>query len=74
MDFRASRFRTFFASGFGSIQTTAVSPNPAMVTGLCFFAVVIFLSQRIKSQEILGCIAGCFGADRSKLGINASPR
>lgn len=30
-----------------------VSPNPAMVTGLCLFAIVIFLSQRIKSQEIL---------------------
>jgi uncharacterized membrane protein len=30
-----------------------VAPNPAMVTGLCFFAVVIFLSQRIKSQELL---------------------
>ena len=28
------------------------APNPAMVTGLCFFTVVIFLSQRIKSQEL----------------------
>jgi uncharacterized membrane protein len=30
-----------------------VAPNPAMATGLCFFAVVIFLVQRIKSQELL---------------------
>ena len=30
-----------------------VAPNPAMATGLGFFAVVIFLSQRIRSQELL---------------------
>jgi uncharacterized membrane protein len=35
------------------LRQQPVAPNPAMVTGLCFFVVVIFLSQRIKSQEIL---------------------
>ncbi len=30
-----------------------VAPNPAMATGLCFFAVAVFLAQRIKSQELL---------------------
>ena len=30
-----------------------MTPNPAMATGLSFFAVVIYLSRRIKSQEIL---------------------
>ena len=51
-----------------------VSPNPAMVTGLCFFCRgnLSFAANQVAGT--FSRITGCFGADRSKLGINASPR
>lgn len=30
-----------------------LAPNPAMATGLCFFAISVFLARRVISQEIL---------------------